>query len=204
MKYYELLCILPGTLGEDEVGPLVQEVKTLLTDNGATNISSEDRGKSRLAYPIKHIRYGYSVVLAFQAERVALPVIQAKLRLVNNLLRAMINQFDPVMRKEKDVILVKLAKDRAEYEKPRTSGQASVEKDDVAEAPIAPKAVVVEVKPAVEAEVEADEEENLPVGQAGKPAKKAKKASTEKPTEENMSAIEEKLDKVLDSTLEEV
>ena len=197
MKYYELLCILPGTLGEDEVGPLVQEVKTLLTDNGATNISSEDRGKSRLAYPIKHIRYGYSVVLAFQAERVALPVIQAKLRLVNNLLRAMINQFDPVMRKEKDVILVKLAKDRAEYEKPRTSGQASVEKEDVAEAPIAPKVVVAEVKPAVVAEVEADEEEK-------KPAKKAKKASTEKPTEENMSAIEEKLDKVLDSTLEEV
>lgn len=194
MKYYELLCILPGTLGEDEVGPLVQEVKTLLADNGATDISSEDRGKSRLAYPVKHIRYGYSIVLAFQAERQALPVIQAKLRLVSNLLRAMINEFDPAMRKEKDAILVKLAKDRAEYEKPRMAAQASAEKEEVPEAPVAPKVVapVVEEEPAAEAEEEK------------KPVKKAKKASTEKPTEENMNAIEEKLDKVLDSTLEEV
>jgi small subunit ribosomal protein S6 len=199
MKYYELLCILPGTLGEDEVAPAVEEVKTLLAANGATTITSEDKGKSRLAYPIKHIRYGYAIVVVFQAERNALPVIQAKLRLINNLLRAMINEFDPVARKEKDLVLAKLARDRAEYEKPRQAAQAQspFQRETTSEISIPRAAVAV-------AEAKKEVEESQVVVEPAVVAKKTKKASTEKPTEENMSAIEEKLNKVLDSTLEEV
>lgn len=175
MKHYELLCVLPGTLGEDEVAPVVAEVSALLAANGASDVATEDRGKSRLAYPMKHIRYGYFTLFTFSAERASIPVIQAKLRLVNQLLRAMINEFDPDMRREKDEQLAKLAKERAD----------ALPAAPVAEAPVMPAAPVAEI--AEEA-----------------PAKKSKKALTEKPTEENMNQIEKKLDQVLDSTLEEV
>lgn len=195
MKNYELLCVFPGTLGEEEVAPLVAEVNAVLTASGATSITSEDRGKSRLAYPIKHIRYGYFTVFAFQGEPTVVPQAQAKLRLVTSVLRAMINEFNPEMRKEKDLVLAKLARDRAEYDKPRTAAQAP---EEVVEAPkAAPAPVAAVVPPAPKAEVATEEK-----AEEKKPAKKAKKASTDKPTDEDMSAIESKLDKVLDSTLE--
>ncbi len=205
MKNYELLCIFPGTLGEEEIAPLVLEVNTVLSDCGATNISSEDRGKSRLAYPIKHIRYGYFTVFAYQGEPQVTPLVQAKLRLVTNLLRAMINEFNPEVRKEKDLVLAKLARERAEYEKPRAASQAPAEEmvalapTKAMRTPVAPVAPAVEVVAPV---VEVKEEKSLPTVEAEKPAKKTKKSSTDKPTDEDMSAIESKLDKVLDSTLE--
>lgn len=190
MKNYELLCVFPGTLGEEEVAPLVAEVNSILSDSGATNITSEDRGKSRLAYPIKHIRYGYFTVFAFQAEPSVIPAAQAKLRLVTSVLRAMINEFNPEMRKEKDLVLAKLARERAEYEKPRAAAHAT---EDVVEAPKAPA-------PAPKTEVV--EEKTEEKTEEKKAVKRAKKASTDKPTDEDMSVIESKLDKVLDSTLE--
>lgn len=185
MKHYELLCVLPGTLGEDEVQPLVNEVKTVLTDSGAANIASEDRGKTRLAYPINHIRYGYFTLFTFEGEPTVVPQAQAKLRLMTNVLRAMVNEFNPELRKEKDAILAKLARERAENEKAR-AGAPVVEEAE--ETKPAVKAAPVDA-PAAEAE-------------EAKPAKKSKKASTDKPTEEDMNVIEEKLDKVLDSSLE--
>lgn len=180
MKNYELLCVLPGTLGEDETTPIAAEVAALLSSNGGSNVTTEDRGKSRLAYPMKHIRYGYFTLFTFQAEPEALSGIQAKLRLMTTILRAMINEFNPEMRKEKDATLAKLAKERAET-------QAASEAE--ANAPAA-DAVVVMPKA-----VEAMEESS---------AKKTSKKASEKPTDAGMAEIEKKLDEVLDSPIEEV
>ena len=59
MKNYEVLFILPGTLGEDEAAPVAAKVKEVAEIAGATNVAVKNLGKSRIAYPIKHIRYGY-------------------------------------------------------------------------------------------------------------------------------------------------
>lgn len=196
MKNYELLCVLPGTLGEDEIQPIAAEVNTILTTVGATSISSEDRGKTRLAYPIKHIRYGYFILFTFEAEPAMVPQMQAKFRLVNNLLRAMINEFDPEMRKEKDITLAKIAVERAEYEKTRAEAEEKEEASRTrVKTPAAPAPIPVSA-PVAAAPVETAEDTEE------KPVKRTKKASTDKPTEENMTDIEKKLDKVLDSSLE--
>jgi small subunit ribosomal protein S6 len=95
MQNYELLFILPGTLAEDEVKPLVAKVKETVEAVGGKEYVAEDMGKSRLAYPIDHIRYGYFQLAHFQAETKEVAAIEKKLRLLNNLLRVLIQKYDP-------------------------------------------------------------------------------------------------------------
>ena len=96
MKQYELLIIVPGTLTEEEVAPHVAGAKELLAQVEATDVVESFLGKAKLAYPMKHIRYGYFYTLTFTAEPSVLPGLQQKLRLQKVLLRTLINEVTPV------------------------------------------------------------------------------------------------------------
>lgn len=98
MKYYELLTVLPGTLTESDVPERIAQIKTILVENGAIEVRVEDMGKSRLSYPMKHIRYGYYHTLQFQAEPEQMPAIREKLRLLPEVLRALLTGFVPEVR----------------------------------------------------------------------------------------------------------
>jgi len=96
MKQYELLLVLPGTMEEKTVSDMAAEVQGVVTKHGAENITMQDRGKSRLAYPIKHIRYGYFHVIQFTAEDgTIIPEIQKELSIMRDVLRAVITTFNP-------------------------------------------------------------------------------------------------------------
>lgn len=95
MQPYELLFILPGTLTEDEVKPVAQSVTTTIEKAGGQNVVLHDLGKSRLAYPMKHIRYGYFSLCIFDAEPKDIPEIHHKIRLMPQLLRAMVHVHNP-------------------------------------------------------------------------------------------------------------
>ncbi|MDO8499128.1 MAG: 30S ribosomal protein S6 [bacterium] len=94
MKKYELLLVLPGTLDEKEAeiksGEILELVKTTATETALRVL-----GKNRLAYPIKQIRYGYFYTVAFQAEPAGLKILQDKLALMRDLLRAIISAYNP-------------------------------------------------------------------------------------------------------------
>ena len=94
MTHYELLAVLPGTLTEDEVKPAMAALETLLGAVGAKNVAITDMGKNRLAYPIRHIRYGYFQVCRFEAEPSAIAPLREKLRLMNQFLRASVQKYD--------------------------------------------------------------------------------------------------------------
>lgn len=93
MKKYELLLVLPGTLDEKEAENRAQEVVNLVKEN-STEAELHNLGKSRLAYPIKQIRYGYFYTVVFAAEPAGLKVVQEKITLARDLLRAMITHFN--------------------------------------------------------------------------------------------------------------
>jgi small subunit ribosomal protein S6 len=95
MKNYEILCVLPGTLAETEVEEVSKRVFSVLEENGAKNVQVEDMGKSRLAYPMKHIRYGYFRLFRFEVETDVVKKIEDKLRLFPELLRAITHAYDP-------------------------------------------------------------------------------------------------------------
>lgn len=106
MKNYELLAILPGTLSEDEVEPLVKKIQDTIEQNSANDVKIKDMGKNRLAYPVKHIRYGYFQLFTFEAEADSVNTIQAKLKLIPELLRSLVTIYDPKKRKENKISYV--------------------------------------------------------------------------------------------------
>src|SRR3989338_11707301 len=92
---YELLTIFPGTLAEDEVKGVETAVKELLEKKGAKDVTAQDLGKSRLAYPMKQIRYGYFHMYYFDAEPTLASVVQQKVQLSNLALRAILRRYNP-------------------------------------------------------------------------------------------------------------
>ncbi len=93
MKKYELLLVLPGTLDEKEAETRSNEVLAVVKEKDA-NAELVNLGKTRLAYPIKQIRYGYFYTIVFSADTENLQALQVKLRLMPELLRAMITEYN--------------------------------------------------------------------------------------------------------------
>ena len=91
MKKYELLFVLPGTLSENEVAPAAEKIKAIVEKSGSQNVKLQDLGKSRIAYPVRHIRYGYFQLCNFEAKAKDVLEISNTLRLMPEVLRAMVN-----------------------------------------------------------------------------------------------------------------
>ena len=64
---YETLFAVSGNLAEDETKALVEKFVNLVKDN-ATDVTVNEWGKRRLAYPIDYITEGYYVLLTFKSE----------------------------------------------------------------------------------------------------------------------------------------
>lgn len=92
MKKYELLLVLPGTLDDKEAATRSEEVLNLVKEN-SEEAELHTLGKSRLAYPIKQIRYGYFYTIVFNATADKLSIIKEKLGLARDLLRAIVSHF---------------------------------------------------------------------------------------------------------------
>lgn len=154
MQHYEVLFILPGTVAENEVAPVVAKVKETIEQSGGQEIILSDLGKSRLAYPMNHIRYGYFQVGRFMAEPRTLPEMQEKLRLMSQLLRVMITIVDPKKSMSTRIDVITDVRD-PKGPVPGVSGEKDHEMTDIGvkEVVVASKVVTVE-KPATETKAE--------------------------------------------------
>ncbi len=95
MQNYELLFVLPGTLSDEETTPTVEKVKGIIEKNNGTGYSLEAMDKKRLAYSINHIRYGYFYLAFFKAEPKDAVQVQKELKVMPELLRAILQKHDP-------------------------------------------------------------------------------------------------------------
>ena len=66
MKLYESLCILRPMQVETENEHVVQKMKDLLTQSGATILKLDNSGKKKLAYDIQHERKGTFITIQFE------------------------------------------------------------------------------------------------------------------------------------------
>ncbi len=184
MNHYELLLILPGTLAENEVSPEVEKVKAVIIENGGANLEMGEKEKRRLAYPIKHIRYGYFQLFYFEAETAAIKVLENKLRLLPDLLRTLIRKYHPQSTAEKKINFGVLA-----------TGEEG-RRDEVA-VNFVPARAVATVVEAVLAQTE--EKQKL----AAAPVKKATAKKLEK-KKVDLDDIDKKLDEILEMGLDNV
>ena len=64
---YETLFAVSGNLAEDETTALVEKFVNLIKEN-ATDVTVNEWGKRRFAYPINYVTEGYYVLVTFKSE----------------------------------------------------------------------------------------------------------------------------------------
>ena len=64
---YETLFAVSGNLAEEDAKAVVEKFVTLINDNG-TDVTVNEWGKRRLAYPINYVTEGYYVLVSYKSE----------------------------------------------------------------------------------------------------------------------------------------
>ncbi|KKQ27828.1 MAG: 30S ribosomal protein S6 [Candidatus Magasanikbacteria bacterium GW2011_GWC2_37_14] len=193
MKKYELLVVFPGTLAENEVNAEAEKVKAVVTENGGVEFEMGEIEKRRLAYPIKHIRYGYFQLAFFSADTVQVKIIENKFRLMSELLRAVIRQQNVKANKKINFGALIIGEDNKRSE---TENEPIHYNQPVASVVTEEKVVQEEKKVEV---IVSEEQQKL----AAAPVKKAS-AKKEEKKKINLDDIDKKLDEILDIGLDNV
>ena len=71
---------------------MTENIQRLIGQSGVEQIELQNAGKSRLAYPIRHVRYGYFVIYQFAAAAAAAKSIIEQVRLSGQCLRALMRK----------------------------------------------------------------------------------------------------------------
>ncbi|MCD6528159.1 30S ribosomal protein S6 [bacterium] len=97
---YELLYIIPGNFSEEELKPVIENIKKIINELGGKIIQEKNLGKRKLAYPIKHIFQGYYIVNVFNSEPENIKKIDQKIKPLPEVLRHLITKIKEVKVKE--------------------------------------------------------------------------------------------------------
>ena len=140
MKNYELLYILPASETSEEIVKNFQEVQAQIERFGGKILTtllehpfltkagmSRDEEpeelkvipivKRKLAYTIKHEKFGYYCLVNFEAEEKKILDIDEYLRLSSVVLRHIITQADPMSQEQLDLLQTLFARKKAEQDK---------------------------------------------------------------------------------------
>ena len=84
---YEMMYILRPDLSEEQVGNAIERYQTFIGDRGAENIQIQNRGKRRLAYPIKKYLDGIYIQMNYQADGTQIAPLERAMRLEEEVIR---------------------------------------------------------------------------------------------------------------------
>lgn len=84
---YELMYILRPDLSEDRVGDAVTKYQNYLTENGASNMEVQVKGKRRLAYPVGKFLDGIYVQMNYDADGSQNAPLERMMRLSEDTIR---------------------------------------------------------------------------------------------------------------------
>lgn len=84
---YELLYIIPANYSDQEIDGVISKITQTIEKAGVKITRNENLGKLKLAYPIKHARHGFYVLVNFEAESTAVAGLDRELRLLPEIIR---------------------------------------------------------------------------------------------------------------------
>ena len=87
MNKYELAVVVSAKIEDEERAAVVDKVKALIERFGGNVTNVDEWGKRRLAYEIQKMREGYYYFITFEAEATAPAEIEARLRIMENVIR---------------------------------------------------------------------------------------------------------------------
>lgn len=236
MKNYELLYVLPASQTSEDIVKNFNEVKKHIEKLGGTmletllehpfltktGMSKEEEPeeikalpivKRKLAYPIKHEKFGIYCLVNFQAEGKKIEDIDEYLRLNANVLRHIILEADPMTKEQLEMLQTLFARKKAEKEKEEADKESPKSKEESRKT-VRKEEIQSEQKPAEKEEetVEVSEEKvEETVEEKKEEAPKEMKDEKPKAEEEDKKAgkkskikleeLEDKLDEILEDTI---
>ncbi|MEK7532288.1 MAG: 30S ribosomal protein S6 [Patescibacteria group bacterium] len=97
---YEIFCVVPGNLTPDDAERKIAEIKDKVASAGGTVSDSIALGKQKLAYPVRHERFGYFYALYVAMEAAALATLRREMERQMGLSRVFIRLFNPAKNKK--------------------------------------------------------------------------------------------------------
>lgn len=88
-NHYEMMYILRPDLSEEKVREAVDKHQSFIAERGAENIEIQNRGKRRLAYPIKKFLDGIYIQMNYQADGTQIAPLERAMRLGEEVIRYM-------------------------------------------------------------------------------------------------------------------
>lgn len=101
MQLYESLCILRPVQVETENEQVVQKMKDLLTQSGATILKLDNSGKKKLAYDIQHERKGTFITIQFEGPPTVVKELERMQRMEDQVMKFITVKLNP-----KDLVAV--------------------------------------------------------------------------------------------------
>ncbi len=93
-NYYEMMYILRPDLSEEQGTEAINKYQKFLSDHGETNITIQNRGKKRLAYPIKKYLDGIYIQMNWQGSGKANASLERAMRLGEEVIRYLTLKLD--------------------------------------------------------------------------------------------------------------
>ena len=87
MNKYELAVVVSAKIEDEERVQVIEKVKALVERFGGQISDVEEWGKKRLAYEVQKMREGFYYFIHFEAETTAPAEIEARLRIMENVMR---------------------------------------------------------------------------------------------------------------------
>ena len=87
MNKYELALVVNAVIEDEARAAVLNNVKDMITKFGGQNLNVDYQGKKRLAYEIQKMNEGYYYFIQFDAETTVPAELEARLRIMDNVLR---------------------------------------------------------------------------------------------------------------------
>ncbi|MBO4414943.1 MAG: 30S ribosomal protein S6 [Lachnospiraceae bacterium] len=94
MTKYELALVVNAVIEDEAREAVLNNVKDMLTKLGVADIKVSNGDKKRLAYDIQKMSEGYYYFIQFEAETSVPAQIEAKVRIMENVLRFLCIRLD--------------------------------------------------------------------------------------------------------------
>ena len=94
MNKYELALVVSAKLEDEERAATVEKVKAYIERFGGQITNVDDWGKKRLAYEIQKMKEGFFYFIQFDAAATAPAEIEARVRIMDNVLRYLVVRQD--------------------------------------------------------------------------------------------------------------
>lgn len=158
LKEYELLFIVSPRVPADDVPAAIDRVTALVTSGGGEILSTDNWGRRRLAYPIKHYFEGTYVLLTLRMPPAAATPLEASLIISEEVIRHLLTEgITPPTSRDRGAAAPE-DRDRAPAPVEHAAAPVAAAAAAVAEAPVA----VAEPAAAEPAPVEATQPEAAP------------------------------------------